>query len=107
VRNWILVGIAALAGLAIAYIDSRPAWDDTGVTAGALLISAFAVSLLAGHRPWLWGLLVGGWVPAVEFGIDRHPASFIALVFAFVGAYAGHGVSRLWRGRRSDLAPED
>ncbi len=95
------------AGLAIAYVDSRPTWDDAGVTASALLISAFAVAAFAGRRPWLWALLVGAWVPAVEFGIDRHPASFIALVFAFIGAYVGHGVARLWRGRRRDLAPED
>jgi hypothetical protein len=44
-------------------------------------------------------VLVAIWVPAIEFGIDRHPASFVALVFAFVGAYAGHGVSRLLPGR--------
>jgi hypothetical protein len=69
------------------------------VTAGALLISSFLMSALAGRRPWLWAVLVAIWVPAIEFGIDRHPASFVALVFAFVGAYAGHGVSRLLPGR--------
>jgi hypothetical protein len=104
VRSWTLAGIAVAAGLAIAYVDSRPAWDDSGVTAGALSISAFAVAFLAGRRPWLWALLVGGWVPAIEFGIGGHPASFIALVFVFVGAYAGHGVSRLLRGRPGPTA---
>ena len=107
VRTWILACIAVVVGLAIAYVDSRPTWDDSGVTAGALLISAFAIAFAARRRPWLWALLVGGWVPAIEFGIGGHPASFIALVFAFVGAYAGNGVSRLMRGRRSNLAPED
>ncbi len=105
-RTRILAIVAIAVGLAIAYVDSRPTWDDTGVTVGALLVGSFLISAASGRRPWLWAILVGGWVPVVEFGIGGNAASFIALVFAFVGAYTGNGVARLSRGRR-DLAPED
>lgn len=105
-RSRILAMAAISVGLAIAYVDSRPTWDDAGVTVIALIASSFLISAAAGRRPWLWAILVGGWIPALEFGIGRNPASFIALVFAFAGAYAGSAVSRLSRGRRR-LAPED
>ena len=38
----VILAIAAVAvGLAIAYVDSRPSWDDTGLTVVALVF-AFA-----------------------------------------------------------------
>jgi hypothetical protein len=106
VRSRILAMAAITVGLAIGYVDSRPTWDDTGVTVIALVAGSFFISAAAGRRPWLWAILVGGWIPVLEFGIGRNPASFIALVFAFAGAYAGGAVSRLSRGRRR-LASED
>jgi hypothetical protein len=45
-------GLALMAGAAIAWVDSRPSWDDTGITAGALfLCSGFAAFL--GLRWWV------------------------------------------------------
>jgi len=105
-RTWLLAIIAAGLGLAIALLDARPTWDDTGITAGVLLITAFIVSALAGRRPWLWALLVGTWVPALTIVNRGDAAAFLALAFAAAGAYAGFAASRLWR-RPTPASPED
>ena len=105
-RTWLLAIIAAALGVAIAVVDSRPTWDDTGITAGAVLVSAFIISMVAGRRPWLWAVLVGIWVPAITIRNGGDRAALLALVFALVGAYAGHAVSRLRR-RPAAAAPED
>src|SRR5690349_11267189 len=60
VRTLVIALVAGLGGLAIAYVDSRRTWDDTGVTAAALFALAAATSVAAGARPWLWTILVGG-----------------------------------------------
>ena len=36
-RGFLLMGAATL-GMAIAWVDSRPNWDDTGITAGTLFL---------------------------------------------------------------------
>ena len=105
-RIWLLAIIAAGLGIAIAVVDTRPTWDDTGITAGVVLVAAFIVSALAGRRPWLWALLVGMWVPALTIANGGDPAAVLALAFALAGAYAGQAVSRLWR-RRAAVTPED
>ena len=105
-RTWLLAIIAAALGLATAIVDARPTWDDTGITAGIVLVSAFVVSAIAGRRPWLWALLVGVWVPAITIVNGGDPGAVLALAFALAGAYAGQAVSRLWR-RRAAVTPED
>ena len=105
-RTWLLAILATAIGIAIALVDARPTWDDTGITAGVLLVTAFIVSALAGGRPWLWALLVGTWVPALTILNGGDPAAVLALAFAAAGAYAGYAASRLWRGP-APAAPED
>jgi hypothetical protein len=96
----LLVAAVAL-GLAIAWIDSRPHWDDAGITAGMLLLSAGALGLAGPRRPWLWALAVGIWIPATM--IARTPTlgnilgSFVILAFPFAGAYAGMALRRMTR----------
>jgi hypothetical protein len=104
-RIWLLAIIATALGLAIALVDARPTWDDTGIRAGVLLVTAFIVSALAGRRPWLWALLVGVWVPAITAVNGGDPAAVLALAFAVLGAYAGYASSRLRR--RAAAAPRD
>jgi hypothetical protein len=86
---FILAPLALVLGLAIAYVDSSPGWDDTGVSAAAVLSVSGAFGLLHPGRPWFWALAVGAWIPA--FGIVRefNYASLLALAFSFAGAYAG------------------
>ncbi len=85
----VLLVLAVIAGLLFAYIDSRPGWDDTGILAGAILLACGLISLIGFQRPWLLGLAVGAWIPLYGIVISHNPGSVLALVIAFVGAYAG------------------
>jgi hypothetical protein len=84
----LLVVLAVSVGVAIAYVDSRPTWDDTGITAVAITVMSFHFAALSPVRPWLWALAVGLWVPTLGIATGNY-GSTVALVFAFVGAYAG------------------
>jgi hypothetical protein len=98
--------VAALAlGLAIGWIDSRPHWDDSGITTGLLLLSAALMGLIGPRRPWLWALAIGIWVPLwvpARAFLETHRIVFDPLLLLFtlavsmVGAYAGMAVRRLY-----------
>jgi hypothetical protein len=101
--RWILAA-ACLAGAAVAYVDSRPGWDDAGMTAGAMLLAAAACGIIGPRRPWTWALAVGLWIPASA--IARAPtlgsaAMLVTLAFPFAGAYAGRFLRRLAMGALS------
>lgn len=81
---------AAIAlGLLIAWVDSRPAWDDTGVTAGMVFLTAALFGALRPVHPWTWALSVGVWIPILGIVLHQNSASLLALAPAVVGAYAG------------------
>lgn len=85
--------VAAIAlGIVIAYFDSRPSWDDTGVTAVGLFALASLFGFLGLTRPWIWGLALGVWIPLVEVAQSQSFASVVALAVALLGAYAGAAV---------------
>ena len=92
--RWLLCG-AIVCGLLLSYVDSRPTWDDTGITAGVVLLLCGLLGLLAPRRPWMWALAVGSWIPLLEIVSTHTYTSLLALLIAFVGAYAGMGVRRL------------
>lgn len=83
--------VAALAvGLGIALVDASPGWDDTGVSAAAILAASGLFGLLHPRRAWLWGLAVGAWVPGLGLlTLHGSYASLLALLFSFAGAYTG------------------
>ena len=89
--------VALAAGLAIAFIDSRPGWDDTGITAAMLFLGAAVAATIGRDRPWLWALLVGLPTPIVEATQLGVTSSWPAVVFAFAGAYAGWAAARAGR----------
>ncbi|HUE04619.1 MAG TPA: hypothetical protein VMR62_34020 [Bryobacteraceae bacterium] len=101
--HWALLIAAIMIGLAIAWVDSRPHWDDSGITAGSLLLSAGVLGLIGPRRPWLWALAIGMWIPL--YLIARQMAShtvtlgsasnLVILVFPMAGAYAGMAVRRM------------
>lgn len=92
-RVLLVVGLA-LGGL-LAYVDARPAWDDTGVTAAALLVASGALGYLGPRRPWLWALGLGIWIPLLGIARAANYATLLALAVAFVGAYGGKAL-RSW-----------
>jgi len=88
------IALALVLGLAIAFADSSPGWDSTGVTAGALLLAAGATAYLGRRRPWLWALLVGLPTPVIEIAAGGSIGSLLALVFAGIGAAIGWALAR-------------
>ena len=85
------LGIGAL----ITFVDSRPAWDDTGVTAGLLFIFAAVFGFFWPSRPWIWALNLGLWIPIWGIVVAHNFASILALLVSFAGAYLGSVVSKL------------
>ncbi len=85
----ILLAIATSFGLFITYVDSQPTWDDTGITAGTILLLCGLIALIGYQRPWLLALVVGAWIPLYGLFFTHNFASILALIIAFAGAYAG------------------
>ena len=94
-REVVLGVLALVAGLAIAVLDSRPGWDDTGISAVLLAVAAGLVAAASGRRPWLWAILVGIWVPVLEIPATGGLGPIIALAIAGIGAVVGYGFARL------------
>jgi hypothetical protein len=93
-----LIVVAVALGLVIAGIDSRPGWDDTGTSAGLLLLGTATITAVAGARPWLWAILVGAPTPITEILSTGNTGSTLALVFASIGAAVGWWIGSIVRG---------
>jgi hypothetical protein len=91
----VLLVIALVVGGLIAYVDSRPMWDDAGVTAAAIFLCCGVLGAAGPDRPWLWALAVGAWVPVFGVAVAGNYGSLLAVAFAFAGSYAGMGLRRL------------
>jgi hypothetical protein len=86
---------AVFVGLTIAWVDSQPTWDDTGITVFSILFASASLGALSPLRPWLWALAVGIWIPLSGVIFTHNYGGILALGFAFIGAYAGMLVRRL------------
>jgi hypothetical protein len=83
-------------GCFIGWVDTRPNWDDTGVTVGMLFLAAGGTAAL-GARWWLAVLLITGPVILLEyrtagFGIIIIPA--IGALGALLGQTLSHALRR-------------
>jgi hypothetical protein len=96
--DWLLLLGALAVGLAVSLVDASPGWDDTGVSAAAMLLVAAAFGAARPARAWLWALAVGLWVPALNIAVRGNPAALLALIPALLGAFAGAGARRLLTG---------
>jgi hypothetical protein len=104
--NALALASAVALGLAIAYVDSRPHWDDAGITAFALLGAALVIALCVPRRPWLWALGVGVWIPLhtiVRTGRPGAAIMFVLLLFPLAGAYFGAYMRRAISGRTETI----
>jgi hypothetical protein len=81
--------LALAAGAAVAWLDTRPSWDDAGVTAGALLLAALLAAVL-GLRWWLAVVLVASPIVALEW---RSAGWGILVALAFTGIGSGAGAA--------------
>jgi hypothetical protein len=88
------MAIALAGGLVIGYVDSRPGWDDTGVTAVSLALVGGLGAIVAGRAPWAVALLGGVWVPLLELSSVGSGGPLTALAFSGIGATIGWLVMR-------------
>jgi hypothetical protein len=79
------------AGLAIAWIDTRPEWDDTGITAGLILLAS-GLGSLAGIQPWLTAAIVVG--PILVAELSGGTGVLLAIPIALAGAFSGAFIRR-------------
>lgn len=93
-----LILIAALViGLLVAFVDSRPNWDDTGITVFSLLLAGGILGLLVRRLPWLVALALGIWLPLWEIPTTGNFGALAGLAFAFAGVFAGWLIGRMLR----------
>jgi len=85
----IVLTLACVAGLWLAYVDART--DDTGIEAGLIFLIAGALSAVRPRAAVIVALLVGGFIPIAESlsGATGIPAGLAGLGFAIVGALVG------------------
>jgi hypothetical protein len=88
-KFWILVLFSVVAGVGIACIDSSPGWDDSGITAGMIVIGSGISGFVYGKKLWLWALLTGIWIPLHAIFMTGDFAMLLVLLFAFAGSFAG------------------
>ena len=86
---WKILVPAIAAGIAILWIDTRPGWDDTGITVSLILMSSAILGFSTPKRAWLMALAVGIWIPLWYAVVRNSFSPAFALVVAFVGAYVG------------------
>ena len=99
--NWksvILLSLATLSGLAIAWIDSQPTWDDTGITVIIVMLVAAIFGFFTSKKIWLTALAVSIWIPIVSIITTHDFGGLLALIPGFVGAYFGYFIKMATKG---------
>jgi hypothetical protein len=104
--NVLVVAAALLIGAGIGHVDSRPTWDDTGITAGTVFVASAVLSFFRPRFALAIALAVGGWIPLIEIIRGGGYGSLLALAIALVGALCGAGARNLWlSGGRPSATP--
>ncbi|HLX86124.1 MAG TPA: hypothetical protein VKR59_19645 [Terriglobales bacterium] len=96
-RDGYYYGLAALFGTLAGWVDIKV--SDLLLTAMVVLASCMLLGILRPRKPWRWVLLVGIFVPIVEwlayFFLSQKPEraqiyeSFLAFVPGIAGAFGG------------------
>jgi len=95
-KRFLFLLLASLAaGLAIGWVDTRPTWDDTGITVGSIFLISAVMGALMPSRAWVWGLTVGCGVPLFNFLLHGNAAALVSFLIAFAGSYAGAFARRM------------
>jgi hypothetical protein len=99
-KFWILLILSAILGSLIAWIDTRPTWDDTGITAATIIIVTAILGAVMPRRAWIWALAVGIWIPVFNIVSNNNYGSILALIVAFIGSYAGVFIRKIINSQR-------
>jgi hypothetical protein len=87
--------VACATGFVIAYIDSRPNWDDTGVTAGAIFLVAAVFGAMRPRAFWFGGLAIGLPVWVMNVIVRNNYGAILAVIVALIGAVVGAVIGEL------------
>lgn len=96
-KFWLLVAADTIAGLAIAFLDSSPGWDDTGITAGLILVTSAVCGFVYQRKLWLWAILTGLWIPMYSIVRTGDFMFLIIFLISFAGSYGGGLIGRKMR----------
>jgi hypothetical protein len=96
-KFWVLCIVSMSVGLLIAWMDSRPNWDDTGITVAFIFGTTMILGFSMPHFAWLWAILDGIWIPINNLIFHQQYATIIVLLIAFIGAYAGAAFRKIFR----------
>lgn len=94
----VLLLVALILGALIAWVDSQPNWDDTGITAGVLLLVSAGFGAVHPRFAWLWALALGAWIPIIGIVFAHNFGAILALGIALIGAYLGVAIHHLFSG---------
>lgn len=88
------IAVAIGVGCAVGFVDSRPNWDDTGVTVGLLVLTALVLACIRPRVAWVSGLAVS--VPVVLFNAITRGGfgSLVGVAISMVSAGIGYGLGR-------------
>ena len=86
---------ASIFGIAIAWIDSQPSWDDSGISAFMVLLVSMLAAYMAKRKPWLIALAVGAWIPLYGIIFAQNFGSLLSLLPGIIGAYTGWWIERI------------
>jgi len=90
--------LSVFVGLAIAWNDSQPNWDDTAITVCMILFAAAIFGFLSFEKPWLIALLVSIWIPLWAIVHTHNFGGFLAFIPGFAGAYLGYYIRKILAG---------
>ena len=94
IRFILIIAAELFAGVFLAWMDTSPHWDDTGITIGLLLALSALGGFLAHRKAWLIAIAIGFWIPIFNVIMAHNYGAIMALAIAFIGAYSGNF---LWR----------
>jgi hypothetical protein len=85
----VLLILSCLLGFIIAKVDTSKNWNDTGITVGLVLLSAFMMGISMPKFAWLFAIIIGGFIFIFNVALSNNYGSAGAIAFAFIGAYGG------------------
>ena len=88
-KFWFLLILALTLGLLIGWVDTRPTWDDTGVTAAAIIAIAVLFGVAMPNHAWVWALAIGSGISVLNIALNGNYEALLSLLVAFVGSYIG------------------
>ena len=71
-RRKFLIPLALVVGILLALIDASPGWDDTGISALAVVCSSRFLVVVHPACAWQRALMVGLWIPALGIALHQN-----------------------------------